>query len=80
MIFSEKEWEKLERMAVKYCQNGFHPNDWVAVEYDERGIAVGLSRPLPEDADVNTPEQVYFKLGDFLPSHGNTRTDTFPIT
>ena len=67
MIFTEKEWEKLEQAALKYFNNGFHPESWVAVEY-ERGIAVGLSRPLPEDAEINTPEQVYFKLGDFLPS------------
>jgi hypothetical protein len=67
MIFSKKEWEKLEQFAIKYRNNGFHPNDWVIVEY-ERGIAVGLSRPLPEDAEINTVEYVYFKLGDFLPS------------
>lgn len=68
MIFTEKEWEKLEQSALKYYRNGFHPESWVSVEYDEKGKAVGLSRPLPEDAEINVVEQVYFKLGDFLPS------------
>lgn len=73
MIFSEKEWGKLEQAALKYYQNGFHPNDLVTVEYDERKMyAVGLSRPLPEDAEINRPEKVYFRLSDFLPSHANT--------
>ena len=36
MIFTEKEWEKLEQSALKYYRNGFHPESWVAIEYDER--------------------------------------------
>ena len=67
MLFTESEWEKLEQAALKYFNNGFHPESWVSIEYDERGIAIGLSRPLPEDA-VSMSTDVYFPLGDFLPS------------
>jgi len=68
MFFTESEWEKLEQSAVKYVNNGFHPESWVSIEYDERGIAIGLSRPLPEDADISMSTDVYFPLEDFLPS------------
>ena len=68
MIFTEMEQKKLEQSALKYYQEGFHPDDWVTIEYDSRGIAVNLSRPLPKDADIFMSDAVYLKLGNFLPS------------
>jgi len=71
MIFTEEEWIALERHAMLYRFSGHGEDELVFVIYKqtpEGKVAVGLSKPLPNDSEIDllsSPENSYFKLGDF---------------